>query len=159
MSKISEEIKKLLVDYPDDVDISGAVDDSCIASAEKYLNVKFPPSYKEFLREFGTLGMPNEIYGITGSDFQNSGIPNGIWYTAIQRKDISLPHNLILVREDDGVACYCIDTSKTDEHSESPIIVWDVPSSKIVMQKGNNFSEFLLNCIQDFREMMEIDDT
>jgi antitoxin YobK len=155
MNKTSEEIKKLLADYPDEVDVTGSVDNSCISSAEEYLGIKFPPSYREFLREFGTLGMPNEIYGITGTDFKTSGIPNGIWYTATQREDIGLPHNLLLVREDDGVSAYCIDTSEIDQSGESPIVVWDIPSSSVVMKKGRSFSDFLLNCIEEFREMME----
>jgi antitoxin YobK len=154
MNEMSGEVKQLLADYPEDIDVGTSTDDLCVASAEKYLGIKFPPSYKDFLREFGFLGIPNEIYGIVGSDFENSGIPDAIWYTAVQRKDIELPHNLLLVREDDGVSDFCIDTSVIDDHGESPIVVWDVPSSKIVMKKANSFSEFLVSCIEEFRDMM-----
>jgi hypothetical protein len=126
----------------------GKISEKLIVKAEKYLEIKFPNSYREFLLEHGN-GFFNgrEFYGIVNEDFINSSIPDGIWLTMDERINFNLDKSLILI-EQSIEYYYAIDTSRTI-NDENPII--DViPGLKkeecnII---ANDFGSFFLNEIK-----------
>jgi hypothetical protein len=151
-------IEALLKEYAAEVDTVGPQEESLIASAEAFLGVTFPPSYREFVRRWGALGFgPEEVYGVTSDHFERSSVPNGIWFTAQSRSDSGLPLGLLVVVNDNGERFYCIDTSQKDARGESPIVIWDVSARSIVGTKSPSFGDFLLERIQETAEIIDAD--
>jgi antitoxin YobK len=148
-------LEELMDRYPDDIDVSGAIDDELILKAEEYLDLRFPISYKEFLRRYGSLGLgPDEIYGIINENFQNSSIPNGVWYTQKKRNEIDFPKNLFVIFNADGVELYCIDTKSINADGECPVVLWDVSSGKVIGNKSEDFAHFLGARLEAFEEIV-----
>jgi hypothetical protein len=102
----------------------GPRDELLIQEAEEALSLKFPPSYRQFLLDFGCGSINgNEFYGIINSNFEKSTIPNGIWLTLNNRKVAKLPNNLILIAQGyDGYLA--LDENQKDDLGEFPIIEW-----------------------------------
>jgi len=127
-------IEALLASHPTAVTIAGPKSDTLIDRAEAFLNVHFPPSYREFLRRWGALGFgPEEIYGITGDNFETGAVPNGIWFTAQERSQ-GLPHRLV---------------------KEVPVVVWDVASAAVIGSKARRFDDCLRVRLQEASDVME----
>ncbi len=69
-----------------------------IELAEKTLNVKFPFSYREFLKKFGYLAFGgSEIYGLIDSNFIDSSSPDVVWMVLTDRKKFGLPPQYIIL--------------------------------------------------------------
>ena len=133
------------------VDVSGPKDEELIRKAEDHLGVKFPSSYREFLKKWGTLGFgPDEFYGVIDGDFEASSVPDAVWFTAKKRRELQLPHELVPVFNADGDEYYCLDTSRLDESGECPVVIWDVATRQVIGDKAATFSEFLWARLSDF---------
>jgi hypothetical protein len=127
----------------------GPRDESLVQEAERALNIIFPPSYRQFLLDFGCGDINgNEIYGIIDSNFDNSTIPNGIWLTLHERKVSKLPSNLILIAQ--GYDGYLVLDSKLQyKNGEYPIIEWiggnPNPSNEILYKDFGIYILTMLN--------------
>lgn len=151
-------IESLLKKHSADVNVAGPKDEALISRAELFLGVRFPPSYREFLRRWGTIGFgPEEIYGLTGEKFETGAAPNGIWFTAQERARFGLPRGLVVVVNVDGDQYYCIDTTHKGPDGESPVVIWDVPSRTIIGTKSRSFGEFLASRLHEAAELIEAD--
>lgn len=126
MRNIDEIIKFIKTDE-EECYFSGEVPFEIIEKAENYLKISFPNSYKRFLQELGNANIGGqEIYGITkDKEFENSGFPNGIWFTANERETISLPEELLIIYYDGDDFYFCLDTSQMKE-GECPVVAFDV---------------------------------
>jgi len=123
-----------------------------IAKAEQYLGVTFPESYKEFLRTWGNLAVgPLEFYGLCGDNFEDSGVPDAIWFTARKRRQLNLPSHLVVVLNHDGDEYDCLDTSHTRD-GECPVVAWDTNSGQVNCVRGKTFAMYVLQDIRDFLE-------
>ena len=92
------EAEQLLERNEEICDFVGEISEEIVILAEKKLNLKFPDLYRAFILKYGAGNFGSiEIYGIIKEDFENSDIPDSIWYTLKQRKEIKLPNNLIIV--------------------------------------------------------------
>ncbi len=129
-------------------DFDGPKSESLVQEAEKYLGIEFPPSYRQFLLDFGCGSIDgNEFYGIINNEFGKSSVPNGIWLTMEERKKFTLPKNLILIAE--GYEGYlAIDINQRNDFGECPIIEWvggnPNNSDKILYQ---DFGSYILEMI------------
>lgn len=131
----------------DDCIITGEISDKRIESAEKYLDLKFPKSYRQFLKEFGTAMIGSEqIYGIIPEgDFTNSGIPDAIWFTQCERNDSNLPKELVIIYFTGDEFYFCLDTSQM-KNDECPVVAISFDGEKEIVY--DNFTEFLFEeCI------------
>lgn len=106
-------------------DFFGNTPEWLIARAEGALGLKFPPTYREFIRNLGacSLGFA-EFYGVIDSDFEHSGVPDAIWLTLDCRSISQTPESFILVSDTGDGAYYVIDVSQVDAHGESPVLEW-----------------------------------
>ncbi len=148
-------IEALLSKYAAEVNTAGPKDEALIGRAEAFLGVAFPPSYREFLRRWGTLGFgPEEIYGVTGENFETGRVPNGIWFTAQERGKFGLPPGFVVVVNADGDQYYCIDTTQKSADGESPVVIWDVSSRTVLGTKDSSFADFLLARLQETAEII-----
>ena len=125
-----------------------AATEDLIASAESFLGLSFPDDYVRFLREWGTLSIgPKEFYAIGGSNFENSSIPNGIWFTKIKREAVELPAHLLVLSDNEGDEYFCLDCS---ERSQSRVVVWSVIDQEVTSIRWTSLWNFILDEVSDF---------
>lgn len=118
---------ELFVEYPECATLDSAKEEDLILRVEKILELKFPPSYREFLRRYGCVDFcSNEYYGIWKEDSEGTSGSAVIKMTLDSRKRWNLPHKYIIV----GVSGYgpydAIDISKPNEDGECPVIMIEI---------------------------------
>lgn len=150
MNKL-QEVFKIIEQERDETDFTGPVTDEMIKKAEDILEIRFPPSYRSFLSNYGSGGVLGlEFYGvISNPDTDGEGIPNAVWYTKSLRTD-GLESDYIAISDSGYGPIYVIDSKSINEFGESPVFLWDVNSQ--IEKVADNFGEFLFNSIS---EMME----
>jgi hypothetical protein len=105
----------------------GPVPAGAIAAAERELGVRFPPSLRCFLSQFGaSLGDGFELAGIPVSDRES---PNGplqwrdlVTETHRARKAASLPSRYIVIGDDGSESTYLLDTGQVGPDGECPVV-------------------------------------
>ena len=130
-----------------DFEIEGIEVDK-VAKAEDALEIKMPPSYREFLLHYGNGGVGFlEIYGLTknsSDDFSVGKIPNGIWLTLNERKQSGLPHRFIIIGSTGDGYWYALDSSQPDKDGEYPVGICGFGENNEGFEKTNdNFAEYL----------------
>ncbi len=74
---------KIINENINESDFTGVIDVESIREAEDILNVRFPQSYKDFLKKYGCgdiFGI--EFFGIISDDeIEADGIPSVVWLT------------------------------------------------------------------------------
>jgi antitoxin YobK len=139
----------------EEADFVGEIDDQTIIDAENELGLKFPKSYRGFLKKYG-LGdiFGEEIYGL-GTD--DTGVPSMIWITKELRETENLPNNLICFYFVDG-GYLCLDCSKVQSGNDdnAPVVsfISGIPineqSFEIVTENFGEFlSDLLINALED----------
>lgn len=133
-------------------DFVGPCSEQLVKKAEVILNVVFPQTYRNFLLNYGAGNFgAEEIYGIVKEDFDNSGVPDAIWYTLKQRKEVNLPSNLVIIYHTGGEEMFCLDFNKTGKYQE-PAVVSYVIGVDLEYQTyeiiANDFGEFLLQRVK-----------
>ena len=126
--------------------------DPLIEIAERKLNLHFIGFYKDFLQHFGAGNFySQEIYGIIDEDFENSSVPDAIWYTITEREEISLPTRLLVIYDTNIGELYCVDFN-TASQFEEPKIVSYITGIDNNMQKyevvSNDFGDFLYELVK-----------
>ncbi len=93
-----QKAKLIINDNEDLADFIGGQSNELIKMAEEKLDFKFTGLYLDYLQTFGVGNFgAQEIYGIINDDFENSSVPDAIWYTLTERKEINLPNNLLVI--------------------------------------------------------------
>lgn len=143
---------KLLQQNQELSDFVGECSEQLVKKAEAKLNVIFPQTYRNFLLNYGAGNFGSEeIYGIVKEDFDNSGIPDAIWYTLKQRKEVNLPSTLVIIYHTGGEEMFCLNFNKLGKHQE-PVVVSYVIGVDLEFQTyeiiANDFGEFLLQRVK-----------
>lgn len=147
-----EKALKLISEKMDMCDFLGPRPESMISAAENVLNLKLRGSYRDFLMRFGTGNIGSyEIFGITTGEFENSSVPNAVWYTLTERKTYNLPENLFIIYDTSSDELYCLDFSEKKEIeppvvSYAPGISMDYQEFRVVAQ---SFGDFLLEILEE----------
>lgn len=139
--------KELIMNSSKFSNFQGSKEETLICAAEEYLAIKFPPTYRTFLKEFGAGGLGSfEIYGLVNDNFINSGIPDVVWLTAKWRKELRLPDHLIPVYGLGDGEYYCLDL-KASNGAEAKVVAF-VPGFSSPTQAldviASDFGELLL---------------
>lgn len=124
-----------------------------IKQAEKILDLKFPLSYKTFIRKVGHGGpgaafMPG-IYTDSLDELKSGGIVYGVLN---DRKTLNYPDYLIGIYDVGEGTTYCLDTSQIGQDGECPVVAWPIggyeetPILKIV---SKDFGEFFLKKVEE----------
>jgi len=94
-----------------------------VVRAEQTLGVRFPPSYRRFLAEFGAGGIGSEeIYGLIDDDFENPQPPQTVGLTREFRRDRQISDDLIVIYNL-GQGSYCaLDMSRAGPDGEAPVV-------------------------------------
>jgi antitoxin YobK len=130
----------------------GGASDILIKNAEKRLNLSFSKIYKDFLLRFGAMSFgTEEFYGIVNENFDNSRIPDAIWYTLEERKKVNLPDHLLVFYDTGSEELFCLDFNKLNFDGEPKVVVF-VPGVDLQYQSyeviSNDFGEFLLQKVK-----------
>ncbi|THF81691.1 SMI1/KNR4 family protein [Cohnella fermenti] len=142
------EAKELIQNNKEKGFFVGSRSDELISLAEEATRIKFTGFYTDFLKTFGAGNFGSqEVYGIIGDDFENSSVPDAIWFTLTERQEVNLPDNLLVIYDTGSGELYCLDFS-----SEEPHVVEFVPGIDSDQQKYNviakDFGDFLLDLVK-----------
>ncbi|UII58386.1 SMI1/KNR4 family protein (plasmid) [Cytobacillus spongiae] len=139
----------------EEADFIGEIDEQTIIDAENKLKVKFPKSYRVFLKKYG-LGdiFGQEIYGL-GTD--ETGVPNMIWITKELRETDSLPNNLICFYFANDGEYFCLDCSKVQSNNDDNAPVVSFISGLSIKEQSfemiaENFGDFLAELLKNSLE-------
>lgn len=124
-----------------------------IKKAEDILSIKFPKSYKDFLRRYGIfISDIAYVYGFKNVSFDNYIHSNIICRTLDERQinqDPCFPLSFVPIYDLGNGELFCLDTSKFDAEGECPIVCWSFGNiDSIDDDFGRDFGEFFLNMIQ-----------
>ena len=103
---------------------------------------------------FGAMSFGSEeFYGIVREDFDNSRVPDAIWYTLVERKQVAMPSNLLVVYDTGNEELFCFDFTKLASEGGAPAVVVFVPGVvDLGYQKyeviSNDFGELLLQRVK-----------
>jgi hypothetical protein len=133
-------------------DFVGNCPEDLVIKAEAVLGLVFPQSYRSFLINYGAGNFGSEeIYGVIKDDFNNSGIPDAIWFTLKQRSEAKLPPHLVIIYHTGGEEMFCLDFSKKNELNEHAIVSYIIGvdvEKQPYEEVANDFGEFLLQRVQ-----------
>lgn len=144
--------KQLILNHKDRGFFAGPRPEGLIEAAEHKLGLKFTGTYLDFLRSFGAGNFgSDEVYGIIDGDFEDSCVPDAIWFTLNKRKEIDFPQNLLVIYDTGSDELFCLDFNRRSTASE-PIVVAFVPGLDHDMQTNeviaNDFGDFLLEMVK-----------
>lgn len=133
-------------------DFEGPKSEELVSLAEATLNLKFPPTYRDFLRRFGCGDISGqEFYGVIHENFETSGVPDAIWLTLNERRSSSLPNHLVIVFATGDGGYYTLDTSERNDDGECPVVAWEPgrsTSGDNLPRIADDFGRFLLETIE-----------
>jgi len=126
--------------------------ESLISLAEAALGFKFPPTYRQFLSAYGCGDIAgHEFYGIINSEFNSSGIPDGVWLTLEERESSGLPHGYMLIYAQGDGTYYAIDCGNPGVNRECKVVAWEPgasisdPDREVIAE---DYGQFMLDTLQ-----------
>lgn len=146
-----EEAVALMRRYPDRMGFVGPRAESLVAAAEAALGVTFPPTYRRFLREHGAGGFgAEEVYGVVHDDFEDSAVPDGVWFTLTERRDGDLPPTLVVVYAEGTGELFCLDLEGADAGDEAPVVTHESGAGPIQPKEtvAEDFGALLLDLVR-----------
>src|SRR5690625_975452 len=151
LNKSYQEAKKIITENEDLNDFIGGRSEKLILKGEQKLNLKFPISYLDFLKTFGAGSFEaEEIFGVIHDDFENSSVPDAIWYTLSERRESSLPNSLLVIYDSGSDDLFCLNFNNLNDTKE-PRIVTYTPGVALKRQTyevmADNFGDFLLDLV------------
>ena len=131
---------------------AGSNSEVLVSKAEKALGIMFSSQYRKFVLDYGAGSIgAEEIYGIVDEDFENSSIPNGIWFTLTERQEIEIPENLLVICDRGNDEFFCLDFNKKNKDGEPPVVVF-VPGVENEHQTyeiiAEDFGSYLLQVVE-----------
>ncbi|MGZ0050647.1 SMI1/KNR4 family protein [Brevibacillus gelatini] len=144
-----DELIAFIQEHSDDTDFTGGVADEVIEKVEGELKVKFPQSYKWFLKNYGSGG----IFGVDILGCGKSSIPSVVSNTQ-RLRNLGLPLEYIVI-ENCEEFFYCLDTRNSLD-GECPIISWDRVAG-YSGKRADNFFDFLSDRFSEAKENWDED--
>jgi hypothetical protein len=97
------------------------------ARPKKLLGVRFPPTYRAFLRNLGAGSVAFwEFYGIVSPDRSAPSVPNGIWVTKQAQRAFSLPESFVVVGDTGMGEFYVLPTAQGQVGGDCPVVVFEI---------------------------------
>lgn len=129
-------------------DFEGPKPESLIRKAEAALGVTFPPSYRRFLLDLGCGDIGGfEIFGVIDDNFQNSSVPNGVWLTLNERRNIGLAPGLVIVGEGGDGCYYALDIRPIEVAVEAGVVRL-LPDGSLADRVTSSFGEYFLDAVK-----------
>ncbi|MFC4323312.1 SMI1/KNR4 family protein [Litchfieldia salsa] len=138
----------LIEQYVENADFMGERSEELIKKAELVLGLEFPPLYRDFIKRYGAGNFgAEEIYGVINDDFENSSVPDAVWFTLTERRDFNLPRNLLVIYDTGMGVLNCLDFNQIKSNGEPPVIEY-VSGTNETNILVNDFGDFLLSLIE-----------
>lgn len=141
-----ERAKAIIVANSAKADFVGPRPRQLIRKAEAALGVRFPPTYRQFLLDFGAGNFRSaEFYGVIDESWNESSVPDGVWCTLSEREQVGLPSNLVIVGDTGMGEFYVVDA----DDKNGP--VWIVcPGADLTAREwvASDFGEFFLQQVK-----------
>lgn len=152
------EIRQLSIKHEDKPEFAGPVSDDVIEAAERELGVRFPKSYRAFLRHLGSAIMFSDYFDGLPLALSNDGKSQSSYFTNVVESTKrawrgatghgdGIPRNLITLSSDGGDYYYYIDVSKRDDRDECPIVVIGPGADELVV--ADDFLDFVRKLARD----------
>ncbi|MBT2545075.1 SMI1/KNR4 family protein [Streptomyces sp. ISL-44] len=154
MTDAIEAIGKLIELVRDNDDIAHhaeGCDLATVGAAERELGIKFPPSYRRFIKEFGTCDIAGEEFlGVYQTPAMGEKFLGSVAETLDARSQYAMPSDLIVAMFDGMGGLVVLDASRADSDGEYPILVWNpgITDRKAMEEVGGNFGSFALQLCQ-----------
>jgi hypothetical protein len=115
--------------------IAGPASEEAVAAAEEQLGCAFPPSYRSFLRRFGSLALPAElavVHDFVGIDPKAEDGKGVVERTLAARVENRLGQALVVV----GLGAqarewFCLDCSRYKSGGELPVVLFDARDNQV----------------------------
>jgi SMI1-KNR4 cell-wall len=118
-----EAAREVIRSNPSRAKFVGPRDPELVDKAEQALGLRFPPTYRRFLEELGAGNIgPFEVLGVIDDDFEESMVPDGIWYTLTER-ETGLPDDLAIVGEVGDGSLYALRLDGSG--GEAPVVLFE----------------------------------
>lgn len=127
---------------------SGRKSANLLRRMEDLIGYPFPPTYRAFLAEFGAGNFgPVEFCGVIDENVEESCVPDGVWYTLTERREVNLPEHLFVVGETGTGELYCVRLEKSYVE-DAPVVLVNPglePAHQEVEVVASDFGSFLLD--------------
>jgi hypothetical protein len=116
--------KHIIDEHTSEAHFVGPRQPEIVDAAEATLGLRFPPTYRQFVSEFGAGSLHgHETYGVIDQDWEAT-VPDGVGLTLRDRENFQLPPAFIVIGDSDDGDRYVLDTSQTDADGEAPVLRW-----------------------------------
>ena len=148
MNMIDAQLKMQIETFADKALGTGATPRD-IANAEEALGVQLPPTYRDFLSEYGWARFSTEeLYGIGDSVPSHLELVRNV---VAERNEMEpkLPIHLIPILNDGAGNHYCMDASPTQQ-ATFPVVFWDhaMGSNQTPERVNNSFDAWLIELLK-----------
>jgi len=148
-----EQAFSIIEDNSEDSFFLGVRGEDLILEAESMLELKFPPTYKKFLKTFGAGSIAGqEFYGVINNEIIGSTVPDGIWFTLSTRDEYGLPDDLIVIGSLDDGTYIVLNAHKDHSEIEAEVMEWH-PESQEETIIADDFGTYLLEKITTALEL------
>ncbi|MBU3759175.1 MAG: SMI1/KNR4 family protein [Candidatus Omnitrophica bacterium] len=143
----------LISKHPDECDFEGPKTEELVSQAEHALGLKFPPTYRAFLKKLGCGDVAGEeFYGIVDENFEESGIPDAVWFTLEERKRGGLAASLVIIAALGDGELLALDTAPAAQGGEGSVILlpegYSRPGAALEVI-AEDFGEFFFRTVRD----------
>jgi hypothetical protein len=130
----------------DKATFAGPRPEALVKKAEVVLGIRFPETYRQFLLDYGAGNFGSaEFYGVIDDDWEDSSVPDGVWYTLNERTDSSMPSELFVVGDSGAGELYVLDLSE----ESGPVCIVDPGTAMTARERiAPDFGVFLLERVQ-----------
>ena len=139
-----EQAVALIDENEDEADFVGARSPALIQRAELAVGLRFPPTYRRFLIEYGAGNIGGtEIYGVIEDNFESSSVPDAIWLNLTDRRE----GLFVFCALGEGTE-FCLDTSRTAPDGEMAVVAVD-PGGEVREEIASDFGSVLLALVRE----------
>jgi hypothetical protein len=152
-----ERVRSRLRDGDQRCAIAGPASEEAVTAAEEQLGCAFPPSYRTFLRKYGSISLPANlavVHDFVGLDPKAEDGKGVVERTLAARVENRLGQALVVV----GLGAqarewFCLDCSRTSSDDELPVVLFDARDNQVDQVFYDSFDSMV-------REVLEfVEDT
>lgn len=157
-----ERVRRRLREVDQRCVVAGPAAEEAVVAAEEKLGCAFPPSYREFLRRFGSLALPSELavvhdfVGIeAGDDAQRRGV---VERTLAARAENRLGPNLVVVGLGaQAMEWFCLDLTRSRAGGETPVLLFDARDNQVDQVFYEDFDAMVREVLEFVEDTLSAD--
>ena len=159
-----ERVRNRLGEIERRCEVAGPAAEEKVAAAEEELGNRFPPSYREFLRRYGSLGIPTDlavVHDFVGLPTDLGGPDTDVVATTLgARADKRLGDHLIVVGKGANAAeWFCLDTGRPGASGECPVLLYDARANQIDQIFYDDFGAMVREVLEFVEDTLRGDGT